>query len=295
MKLRRQKTLQNLAAVLQAKYGSGYEVEPFGSTCYGASCSSSDIDVSILDPERPFGFDPKDEKALPPIYSVRYADYELTDPKTGMSCDVNVNCRLGTYNTKLIRQYCLRLPPLAQYIRNIKLWVKSKDLNNPSTRGVEPSFSSYAITLMTIAYLQSLGFLPNLQTDRYPIFETHFWERSSSGARRTRVDVRFGARKLWKPAPGSLPPIERWFNFWAHEFDYAKEMPKQYRGDIVVLDPFQEKNVARRISARILGLFRESCEAAVRESDVVFKANRVSDKAAELLTEEFRKALKYEP
>lgn len=81
---------------------------------------------------------------------------KLTDPDTGMSCDVNINNRLGVFNTALLRQYCLRAPSLARYLRTVKLWVKSVDLNNPSgeiDKGPR-SFSSYAITLMTVAYLQ---------------------------------------------------------------------------------------------------------------------------------------------
>ncbi len=79
---------------------------------------------------------------------------KFTDPETGMSCDVNINNRLGVYNTALLRQYCLRSPSLARYLRTVKLWVKSVDLNNPAAERGPRSFSSYAITLMTVAWLQ---------------------------------------------------------------------------------------------------------------------------------------------
>ncbi|EIW55746.1 Nucleotidyltransferase [Trametes versicolor FP-101664 SS1] len=212
----REETLKRLTQLIRFHYGDTYDARPFGSTCYGASSSTSDIDVVIIDADRPYGIPAGDKTALPPIYDVRrlakllkeegyksvssipYAAVplvKLTDPDTGMSCDVNINNRLGVFNTALLRQYCLRAPSLARYLRTIKLWVKSVDLNNPSgeiDKGPR-SFSSYAITLMTVAYLQSTGHLPNLQADQDVIVDTHFWEHRL-GTRRS-VPISFGACK----------------------------------------------------------------------------------------------------
>lgn len=67
---------------------------------------------------------------------------------------MNVNNRLGWYNTALLRQYSFGYPPFAWVVRMIKAWARHFDLNkSSSTKHI--SFSSYALTLMTIALLQA--------------------------------------------------------------------------------------------------------------------------------------------
>ena len=67
---------------------------------------------------------------------------------------MNVNHRLGFYNTYLIRRYCSLFEPLSPLLRKVKDWARRVGLNHPSTAGIPPSFSSYALILMTIAGLQ---------------------------------------------------------------------------------------------------------------------------------------------
>lgn len=47
----------------------------------------------------------------------------------------------------------------------LKLWAKAFDLNDPSGANGPPTMSSYCLTLMAIAYLQSRRVLPNLQAN----------------------------------------------------------------------------------------------------------------------------------
>jgi DNA polymerase sigma len=77
------------------------------------------------------------------------------NPETGIHCDLNVNDRLGAENTHLLRKYCKLLPQLTELVYLIKKWAKSHELNSPAMRGVTASFSSYALTLMTISKLQA--------------------------------------------------------------------------------------------------------------------------------------------
>ncbi|KAI9063671.1 hypothetical protein FKP32DRAFT_1592353 [Trametes sanguinea] len=293
----RKRTLQKLSALLTQRFGHGYQAEVFGSTLYAGSVES-DMDVVILDEDRPHGFEPNDLERPPPIYSVAalarcFKDHgyqnvstvphasvpivKLTDPETGLSCDVNVNSRLGLYNSWLIRHYCLKVPPqVSLLIRKVKTWVRSRNLNNPSRSGVTVSFSSYSLALMTIAYLQRLGALPNLQADPKLIFKTHYWEGRGSHAR--SIDVRYGICEGWQPA-APVPTIEQWLKFYGQEFDYKKDMISirhggiirrphslppdaeysHFRGSIVVLDPFLPKNCTRSIQPDTLEEFREKC------------------------------------
>ncbi|KAI0717417.1 hypothetical protein C8T65DRAFT_117027 [Cerioporus squamosus] len=166
-KAARTSTIDNLDVLLQEHFGRGYKVRPFGSTCYGAGRPESDLDLCIFDSRRIHGLPPGTSLSdLPPIYDVTsIADVltkavykavsciqsaavpivKFTDPETGLSCDVNVNHRLGCYKTDLFRSYCLLLPPLAPLLRRVKSWARHVGFNSPSTPGVPTSFSSYCM------------------------------------------------------------------------------------------------------------------------------------------------------
>ncbi|RPD79142.1 hypothetical protein L226DRAFT_241799 [Lentinus tigrinus ALCF2SS1-7] len=295
-----------------------------GSTCYGAGRPESDLDLCIFDRDRVHGFEPTISMSnLPPIYDVSaiahvltQAGYKavscipaatipivkLTDPETGLSCDMNVNRRLGVYNTRLFRRYCLVFSPLAPLLRKVKGWTRHIGLNHPSTPGVPPSFSSYALTLMTIAGLQRSGYLPNLQADTRKSVNTHFWEVSKTGER-YKVDIRYGKGDQWRHIRlYSLDDVFRaWFRYWGFEHNYQStstvlsirdgglvrwgsatnlptgnalhgpridyDDPKEYR--LVVLDPFIPKNCTGRIQSGILKLFQRACRAQYAKLDGV--------------------------
>jgi DNA polymerase sigma len=76
------------------------------------------------------------------------------DPVTNISCDMNINDRLGILNTALINHYCDLLPVLRPLLRSIKSWARQHDLNSPSSPGKPPTFSSYSLALMTIGFFQ---------------------------------------------------------------------------------------------------------------------------------------------
>ena len=71
---------------------------------------------------------------------------------TGLECDINVNDQLGFINTSMIRHYVSLQPVLVPLLRMIKRWAKTVGMNSPSKRPV--SFSSYTLSLMTIAWFQ---------------------------------------------------------------------------------------------------------------------------------------------
>ncbi len=72
-----------------------------------------------------------------------------------MDCDLNINDRLGLHNSDMVNRYCDLSPLLRPMVRVIKKWAKPLKLNSPSIRsGGRVTFSSYALTLITIAFLQ---------------------------------------------------------------------------------------------------------------------------------------------
>lgn len=80
---------------------------------------------------------------------------KFKDAGTGLDCDLNVNERLGILNSDMIKEYCALSPMLRPLLFRIKEWAKPLGLNMPTgALGVPASFSSYALALMTIAFLQ---------------------------------------------------------------------------------------------------------------------------------------------
>ncbi|TNY18872.1 Proteophosphoglycan 5 [Rhodotorula diobovata] len=168
------------------------EVVPFGSIRFGLSTATSDLDLCLLDPYRPNGFEEKHfssqapPRALPDIYnmhrlaaSLRRAN--LTDVTSiadaavpickfkvlidghVIEADINTNERLGVYNSRLINSYCNLHPLVRPLSVFVKFWAKQRGLNDPS--GSPTTFSSYTYILLVISYLQHLDLLPNLQND----------------------------------------------------------------------------------------------------------------------------------
>jgi DNA polymerase sigma len=85
------------------------------------------------------------------------------------------NSRLGPRNTQLLNTYFdlhIDLRPLAMFL---KLWLRQRQLNSPSKSKAAVSFSSYALLLMLVAYLQSVGALPNLQDKSLYQMADEFW------------------------------------------------------------------------------------------------------------------------
>ncbi|GAA5855407.1 hypothetical protein JCM9279_006472 [Rhodotorula babjevae] len=166
------------------------EVVPFGSIRFGLSTATSDLDLCLLDPYRPNGFEEKHfssqgpARPLPEIYnmhriaaSLRRAN--LTDVTSiadaavpickfkvlidghVIEADLNTNERLGVFNSRLINSYCNLHPLVRPLSVFVKFWAKQRGLNNPS--GSPTTFSSYTYILLVISYLQHLDLLPNLQ------------------------------------------------------------------------------------------------------------------------------------
>ncbi|KAF8066819.1 hypothetical protein FPV67DRAFT_1496629 [Lyophyllum atratum] len=320
---RRSETLKLVQDTIQEQYGKRYTVETFGSARYDVSLPKSDLDLVIIDPERQHGFEP--DCQLPPIYNVRKLArilreagfreiqcipnaavpiVKFKDPRTRLECDINVNERLGLLNSDLLKAYCDASPLLRPMLMLIKLWAKPLGLNSPSPFREVPSFSSYALALMTIGFLQTRGLLPNLQGNLPPlqpdikgsIFRTRKFKGKSA-----LCDVRYQPKLLdWHPRSNTTlrMAVQDWFSYWCHEFRYADQIvsirhgglldspvqtPPDWAGDPVgvekptvssrtpphavhVLDPFIEtKNVTQAIGPKVLKRFIDECQAALED------------------------------
>ncbi|KAH9950743.1 hypothetical protein B0H21DRAFT_686033, partial [Amylocystis lapponica] len=215
--LRRAKTVKNVSNAIKKSFGAQYNVELFGSTCYGVDSQKSDLDLVILDPDRPKGFCLGTtvfrvshlvkiirKAGFSQVYGIPKATVPIVkfvDPRTQISCDLNVNDRLGLINTAMLRRYCDLAPTLRPVIASIKNWARSLGLNDPAGAKGAVSFSSYTLSLMTVALFQMKGLLPNLQGGFEGSDENNndiFWFRQKE--RRICCDTRYSLAEDWIPS-----------------------------------------------------------------------------------------------
>ncbi|KAF8513086.1 hypothetical protein JB92DRAFT_2925360 [Gautieria morchelliformis] len=257
----RMQTISRVQKVIKDKFGAAYFVESFGSTRYGVSSATSDLDLVIMDPRFQTGFHPKNRPSqLPAVYDVKQVARMLSksgfnqvlpipkatvpivkfrDPATGLECDLNTNDRLGLWNTRLISTYCdLHSDLVRPMIMIIKRWAKSHGLNDPSGRSGPVTFSSYALVLMVIGFLQVKGVLPNLQAGLEPLSKDAnqnvfwVWKRKRDPV---RCDIRFSENDWQTGTHMELgEALEGWFMFWASEYDYSKHVLSIREGGLVM-------------------------------------------------------------
>ncbi|KAJ7853540.1 hypothetical protein B0H14DRAFT_783785 [Mycena olivaceomarginata] len=248
----RRQTLFMVQDALQKAFGTDYRVELFGSTRYGISSAKSDLDMVLLDPHHPYGAAPGYEWDVQqtPVYNLRTVAkilkkagffifetlpqasvpiIKFMDNRTGHRVDLNINDRLGVLNSDLIKRYCELNPVLVPMIQYVKLWAKPLGLNSPSRNQLNKpmTFSSYALVMMTIGFLQHRGLLPNLQEDLPPLepgkLKGTFWLHKP---KILCCDVRYNMAEDWTP-PEDIPVeqlMQDWFNFWGHSFKFEDEM-----------------------------------------------------------------------
>jgi len=162
---------------------------------------------------------------------------KFTDPASGLNVDINVNEKLGLLNTNLVKTYCDVVHELRWLLSAIKKWARPRALNQPSVsaEGLR-TFNSYALTLMTIAWLQvcfefsrlvqlklsiweTRGMAPKLQVGLPPMKanEDLFWMRPLNPSKRIPCDTRYHQSTTWvaPPLDTSLDSlVGQWFRWW---------------------------------------------------------------------------------
>lgn len=182
-----------LEEALQEEWpAANLKLRPFGSCVTGLGTRESDIDLVLMDPALPGGRwsrSKKNKSPLPSWYDVDVVAAVLRDctnvldvepihamvpiVKVTMFCsgskkvrevDISINNQFSLHNTDLLSTYVKLkpklLPPLYCAVR---AWFKARDLNDSSGKSGLRTFSSYALALLVIAFLQDHQELPNLQ------------------------------------------------------------------------------------------------------------------------------------
>ncbi|KAG2127988.1 hypothetical protein DEU56DRAFT_819796 [Suillus clintonianus] len=282
----RHRLIRYVRNIIQYKYGTRYDVQPYGSSVYMpmqdlSTTGDGDLDLVVLDSKWPQGFSPEmDMEHLPLIYhtrklalTMRYAGFtdveaipwarvpivKFTDPSSGLHIDINVNERLGLMNTDLIKTYCDVVPSLRYLVSAIKKWARPRALNQPSASGALQTFNSYALVLMTIAWLQTRGLAPRLQVGFQPMGsnEDLLWMRPTNSSKRIPCDTRYRKPTAWAtPRMDAVDNlVEEWFRFWAH-FQFSRHVIDIKRGGVFPRIPHfegaaQSDHVSRRLRSEL--------------------------------------------
>ncbi|KAI0030087.1 hypothetical protein K488DRAFT_72465 [Vararia minispora EC-137] len=262
--------VEEVDRIIREGFGGHYSVRVFGSSRYGLDRADSDLDLVILDPSRKNGFPPWVHPKLSAVYDVRKVAHQLSksfrilsqvptasvpivkfkDVRSGIHCDICVNERLGLINTYLLSQYCKLLPWLRTLVKTIKIWAKPLGLNDVQAGG----FNSYTLTLMTIAWLQSCGMLPNLQENSALGSTELYWMRPRKKTPlATKCVVEWDRTtyedEAWTPG-GDLrlyDSLVAWFRYWGYEYDYATKIVSIRHGGMVARqEPFDGRLACRQ-------------------------------------------------
>ncbi|KAJ3080874.1 hypothetical protein HDU99_007192, partial [Rhizoclosmatium hyalinum] len=169
------KFLANLQSIITRAFGQGYTAHLFGSSVTTLASQTSDADVTILldDPTENPATHPISNMYLLasvlrhhgmqkvfPVATAKVPIVKFYDPVYNLHADVNVGNALGIENSRMIREYMQVDERVRDLILLIKYWAARRDLNDSAEGG---TFSSYALTLMLISYLQLMNVLPSLQ------------------------------------------------------------------------------------------------------------------------------------
>ena len=205
----RQEVVAKIQSILDAQYPNFGSVLLFGSSANNLGTAHADVDMCIRphcdlgqQPHHPLMDMYKLAKVLASgrnkikevIRHARVPIVKFIAPTSGgIQVDINLGHTLGFYNSQLLRAYTLLDPRVKPLIMLVKFWSKKRCLNDAPLG----TFSSYALTLMVLGFLQHCGLLENLQADcpqpeiiRVPQIQTRHAPKTKSMPMR-EIDVTF--------------------------------------------------------------------------------------------------------
>ncbi|KAM3127783.1 hypothetical protein pb186bvf_020112 [Paramecium bursaria] len=148
----------------------------YGSFCNGFGLKSSDVDFTILTNSyveesqllKDISIILKQKENPKSRFRVKYEalkaripNLSIEDTQEKIDIDLSINNLLGVINTKLLYNYSQLHPSIQQGGVLIKVWAKQWNLIQKN------KFSSYALILMWIYFLQQKHNIPNLQDSIY--------------------------------------------------------------------------------------------------------------------------------
>ncbi|GJM90060.1 hypothetical protein PR202_ga06302 [Eleusine coracana subsp. coracana] len=168
------------------------------------------------------------------ITGARVPIVRMSDPGSGLSCDICINNLFAVANTKLLKDYAQIDQRLLQLAFLVKHWAKLRGVNE-TYRG---TLSSYAYVIMCINFLQlrEPKILPCLQA----MEQTYFDDTECTYFDEVHQLHDFGAEN--KESIAKL--LWEFFHYWANHHDYRNDVISVRLGKTITK---QEKNWTTRI------------------------------------------------
>lgn len=208
----------------------------------------------------------------------------------------------GVYNSRLLNSYCNLHPLVRPLSVFIKFWASQRGLNNPAgdQDGIV-TFSSYALILLVVSYLQRIKLLPNLQ-DEELIESTgternRFYSTPKAFGRRGKLrhlirsvgwDVTFveydHEPEGFEADEATLVDLARgFFHYWGEEFDPRANVVSVANGA-----PFaRERQFGDFATAQQTSDAASKPEGAESEHEGVSKAEQARQEMEDLALEAF--------
>lgn len=240
----------------------------FGSSASGFGSQSSDMDMCLVTNNN---IEIKEVKLLFRIKSMFMRQFNLSDvqvinakvaimkfidSRSKIHCDLNINNSDGVRNTHLLKYYTIADPRLVPLVLTIKRWARHHKINDAS----QGTLSSYALTLMTIHYLQcgvKPAILPNLIAEnpevfhpRRPLQSLSFYDKISGNFRSDNIQ-----------SVGEL--FVGFLTYYSEQFNYeytgislreARAIPKRTSKEfskwLFIEEPYNLDNVGRAVQKR---------------------------------------------
>ena len=116
---------------------------------------------------------------------------ELEFPEDcGIKCDVNFSNFVAIHNTRLLREYCLYDPRVAEVGVFVKTWAKLRDINTPYWG----TLSSYGYVLMALHYLMNICSPPVIPNLQHLALDEDSWKGTAPELFEGKYDIRFWTR-----------------------------------------------------------------------------------------------------
>eukprot|EP00729_Bicosta_minor_P004343 gene4343-4037_t len=140
-----------------------------------------------------------------PILSAKVPIVQFYDTGHKLDCDLCYGNTLAIDNSKLLKEYCAFDPRFKTLAWLVKNWAKFNELNDNKSG----TFSSYALTVMTIHYCQEQGVLPCLQMSNRPTIGSESYTYFETAAA-------YKAHTPWEPDNDTRTVLDLWVGWLAY-------------------------------------------------------------------------------
>ncbi|XP_042384342.1 UTP:RNA uridylyltransferase 1-like [Zingiber officinale] len=238
--------LKSLTVIINKEWPN-VKLHLYGSCANSFGFSNSDVDICLSIDECESKHDmllkladilqSENYQDVEAITNARVPIVKMTDPSTGICCDICINNLLAVANTKLLRDYAKIDNRLHQLAYIVKHWARSREMNNT----FEGTLSSYAYVLLCINFLQLRrpAILPCLQEMELTYLLT---VEDTDCAYFDQVDELHNFGSLNDESLAEL--VWGFFHYWAFAHNYTRDVISVRTGCIISK---KIKNWTRRI------------------------------------------------